>query len=237
MAELISIILPTYNEASALPGAIRSVRCDSSTEVIVVDGGSRDETLSVARSCADRVLEAPLGRASQLNAGARVASGSVLLFLHADTILAEGALAEVRRVMQNPRLAGGAFTLRIGEAKGAMRVISWCSNLRSRFLGLTYGDQAVFVRSPVFRNLGGFKMLPIMEDVDFVRRLQRVGRMRLIDIPVRTSDRRWRANGVLRTTFANLSAMVLFMVGVSTDRIRKTYDALLTNRWASSVIP
>ncbi len=231
MRELLSIILPTYNEASTLRSAIRSVRCEVSAEIIVVDGGSTDATLAIARASTDRVLEAPLGRASQLNAGAEVASGSVLMFLHADTILAEGALAEVYRVMEDSRLVGGAFTLRIGEG-GAMRVISWGSNLRSRFLGLTYGDQAVFVRSPVFRELGGFRMLPIMEDVDFVRRLQRVGRMQLIDIPVRTSDRRWQANGIWRTTFANLSAMLLFMVGVSNGRIRKTYDALLVNSCA-----
>ncbi len=231
MVELVSVIVPTYNEDGNLPAAIRSARTDDVVEVIVADAGSTDHTLPIAHELADAVVTAPRNRAAQLNAGAAAASGSILVFLHADSCLAPGSVTAVRSTLAEPGVKGGAFTVRIGEGVG-LGVITWGTNLRSRWLGLPYGDQAIFVGAETFRDLDGYRSLEIMEDVDFVRRLRRIGGLKLIDLPVATSGRRWRQNGVLRTTFANTSALTLFQLGVAPQRIRRYYDSLVPNRQA-----
>jgi rSAM/selenodomain-associated transferase 2 len=229
MVELVSVIVPTHNEDGNLANAIRSVRGDGTVEVIVADGESTDSTLAVARDLADRVVSAPRNRAAQLNAGAAVATGSILMFLHADSCLAQGSISAARECLSTPGVAGGAFTIRIGDEFG-LRLITWGTNLRSRWLGLPYGDQAIFATARSFGQLGGFRRLEIMEDADFVRRLRRIGRIALIDMPVTTSPRRWQSNGLLRTSFANASALVMFRLGVAPHRIRRYYDSLVSGR-------
>ena len=227
MVELVSVIVPTHNEDGNLATAIESVReDDAAVEIIVADGGSTDRTVALAHDVADRVVLAPRNRATQLNAGAQAARGSILLFLHADTHLARGSIAAARRAVCDRGCQGGAFTLRIGDGLG-LRLITWGTNLRARWLGLPYGDQAIFARAEAFRDLDGFRPLEIMEDVDFVSRLRRIGRLTLIDLPAHTSARRWERNGLLRTTFANASALTLYKLGIPTSRIRRYYDALL----------
>ena len=229
MVELISVIVPTYNEEGNLPAAIRSARTDDGVEVIVADAGSTDHTLPIALELADAVVTAPHNRAAQLNAGAAAASGSILVFLHADSCLAPGAIAAIRTTLAEPGVKGGAFTVRIGVGVG-LGIITWGTNLRSRWLKLPYGDQAIFVGTETFLDLDGYRLLEIVEDVDFVQRLRRVGAFKLIDLPVATSDRRWRQYGMLRTTFANASALTLFQLGVAPQRIRRYYDSLVPDR-------
>lgn len=226
---LVSVVVPACNEEAGLERAIRSARDDdAAVEVIVADGGSRDGTLGIAAQCADRVVETQRNRAAQLNAGAAVARGDVLLFLHADSWLAPGAVAAARRALAEPHIRGGAFTLRIGAGANRLPIITWGTNLRARLLRLPFGDQAIFTGRDEFDRLRGFRPLPIMEDVDFVLRLRRLGRLALLDLPVHTSPRRWRKNGVLRTTFANTSALALFRLGVTPNQIRRYYYSLLS---------
>jgi rSAM/selenodomain-associated transferase 2 len=227
---MISIVIPTLDEAVTLGATLASIARDDAVEVIVADGGSTDDTVGMARRARCTVVSSARGRGHQLNAGADAARGDVLLFLHADTRLADGALPAVRNALRDPRTVGGAFRIEVDSRRRSLRVISFSINLRARFLRLPYGDQALFVRRSLFEALGGFRPLEILEDVDFVRRLRRHGRLALLAPPVRTSDRRWRANGVLRTTFANLTAAALGSLAVPPRRIRSIYDALLVHR-------
>lgn len=233
----ISVIVPTRNEAAWLPHTLRSIPRGPGVEIIVSDGGSTDETLALAAPLADRLVESAPGRGSQLNAGAAAASGDILLFLHADTRLNHGALDAVRDALRDPHLVGGAFRAEIDSRRVSMRLITFGINLRSRWLRLPYGDQALFVRRRVFDAMHGFRSIEIMEDVDFVRRLRRHGRLTLLRSSVRTSARRWAANGVARTTLANWAALALFFCRASPAWIRRFYDAALASRERSTETP
>ena len=224
----LSVIVPTLDESRCLADAVRSVGPRGEVEVIVVDGGSADDTVEVAEKIADRVVAAPRGRAAQLNAGAAVARGEALLFLHADSRLPEGAADRVRCALASAEAVGGAFAVAIESPRRSLGVLSRLINWRARRLGAPYGDQALFVRRADFEAIGAYRQLEIMEDVDLVRRLRRRGRLVWIADPVRISDRRWRANGVVRTTAVNLAAAGLYRMGVSPRRIRRWYDALLS---------
>lgn len=229
-AETISVIIPTWNERLELGNTIHSIGMDAAVEIIVADGGSTDGTLDLAGRVAHRVVQTTPGRAAQLNAGARLAGGEILVFLHADTALPPGALTAIRSCLLEPRNAGGAFRVSVDSGRSSLRLISWGINMRSRWLGLPYGDQALFVRRSLFEELRGFRPLEIMEDVDFVRRLRRKGRMALLDLEVRTSERRWRANGVCRTTLVNWVAIAMYALAFEPKRIRSFYDSHLRSR-------
>ncbi len=228
--EPISVIIPTWNERLELGTTIHSIGMDSAVEIIVADGGSTDGTLDLAGRVAHRVVQSIPGRASQLNAGARLAGGEILVFLHADTILPSGALDAIRCCLAEPRNAGGAFRVSVDSGRSSLRLISWGINMRSRLLGLPYGDQALFVRRSLFRELRGFRQIEIMEDVDFVRRLRRKGRMALLDLEVRTSERRWQVNGVCRTTLVNWAAIAMYALAFKPNRIRRFYDSQLRSK-------
>jgi rSAM/selenodomain-associated transferase 2 len=230
----ISVIIPTRNERYELGNTIHSIGMDPAVEIIVADGGSRDGTQELAAQVADRVVNATAGRASQLNAGARHASGEILVFLHADTSLPAGALRAIRTCLTDPRNAGGAFRMNVDSGRGSLRLISWGINMRSRWFGLPYGDQAIFVRRSWFEELRGFRSLDIMEDVDFVRRLRRKGRVALLDLEVRTSERRWQINGVCRTTLVNWAAISMYALAIKPEKIRHFYDAHLRSRNATT---
>lgn len=237
MDSRISIIIPTLNEAATLEAAVAGIPRNSSVEIIVADGGSDPATRRVVHRTVDRVVDAPRGRARQLNAGAAVATGPILLFLHADTRLPRGGLDAIRRALRSSTVVGGAFQLQIDSESAALRLIAWGANLRSRWLGLPYGDQALFVRTNVFRAMGGFRDLAIMEDFDFVRRLRRRGRVALLSTAVHTSGRRWVANGVLRTTLVNWLTALLFSAGVGPARLKRQYRRLLGDGKGRSPAP
>ena len=223
----VSVIIPTLNERAALPATLDRLREQYDPpphEVIVADGGSTDSTPDLTSAFA-RVVRAPRGRAAQMNAGASAASGEVFLFLHADTLLSRQALAEVIRVMQDSSVAGGAFRLRIEDDRFSFRVLEAGVNLRSRLLRLPYGDQGIFIRRSAFNMLNGYRSLPIMEDVDLVLRLRKRGRLVVLNNAATTSPRRWRRNGLVRTTLANWVALAMFAAGVDTQRIHGLYRA------------
>ena len=183
-------------------------------EVIVVDGGSSDDTVRIAQGLADRVLHAPRGRALQMNAGARAASGDVLLFLHADTRLPPGAERLVFSALW------GRFDVRIDGRHPLLKVVAWAMNLRSRLTGIATGDQAMFVRRDAFP---GFPEIPLMEDVALSTVLKRRGPPACLREKVVTSGRRWESRGVLRTIFLMWSLRLLYFLGASPQLLIRFY--------------
>jgi rSAM/selenodomain-associated transferase 2/rSAM/selenodomain-associated transferase 1 len=210
----ISVIIPTVNEESFLATCLSSVNTVPGVEIVVVDGGSTDKTVEVASGSGAKVLRGATGRASQMNLGAHHATGEILVFLHADTRLPQGWTEHVRKELGKPNTAAGAFELRIQGQLAGLRFVEKMANLRSTKMQVPYGDQAIFVRADLFRRVGGFKELPIMEDFELMRRLKRLGRIRIAPATVLTSARRWEEHGVLRTTATHQLIIVAYMIGL-----------------------
>lgn len=194
------IVMPVLDEGQALGPRLKALAPlrDRGAELVVVDGGSTDDTWAVAGAHADRVLLAPRGRGSQMNAGAAGSTADVLLFLHADTALPPAADGLIRRALQQGA-QWGRFDLRIDAGHPLLRLTERLVNLRSRLTGIATGDQAIFIRRETFERLGGFADLPLMEDIELSSRLKRIGRPACIATPVITSGRRWITQGVWRT--------------------------------------
>ncbi|QIR41216.1 glycosyltransferase family 2 protein [Tolypothrix sp. PCC 7910] len=219
----LSIIIPALNEAANIADAIITTQGSINTEVIVVDGGSQDETVAIAQSLGAKVIFASPGRAVQMNAGAVAASGEILLFLHADTRLPAGFDGMIRTALQSPKTVTGAFKLRIDASSWGIRLVEWGVNLRSHFLQMPYGDQAIFITKSIFQEIGCFPELPIMEDFELIRRLKRIGKITIIPVPVITSARRWLKKGIFQTTLINQVVIIAYLLGVSPERIRIWY--------------
>jgi len=220
----ISVIIPTLNEESSIASALDSIRFEA--ERVVVDGASRDRTVERACARGARVVHSPRGRARQMNAGAEASSGEVLLFLHADCELPPGADDAIRRALVPADVAGGSFRMEIASPRRALRLLAWGANLRARWLRLPYGDQALFVRRSAFLAVGGFREIPVMEDVDLVRRLRRRGRLVCLALPVKTSPRHWEHRGPFVSTVINWGAVLLFSLGVSAGWLSPRYHRL-----------
>jgi rSAM/selenodomain-associated transferase 2 len=200
---LFSIILPVFHEAGVLGKTLSGLPRGRDLEIIVVDGGSTDGTGAVAEKVPYvRLLQAPRGRGSQMNAGAQAARGRFLIFLHADTCLGPEHLAALRRAAADPKFAAGAFKLRLAPSLPALRLISWGANLRVTLFGLPYGDQALILRRDLFQALGGFS-LRRPEDLDLVIRLRRHARICILTPPVASSGRKWLRQGYFYTTLRN----------------------------------
>ncbi|MDZ8056562.1 MAG: TIGR04283 family arsenosugar biosynthesis glycosyltransferase [Aulosira sp. ZfuVER01] len=222
-AATISIIIPTLNEAANIKDTLATTQPSTNTEVIVVDGGSQDDTVAIAQSLGVKVITSSPGRAVQMNAGEVAASGEILLFLHADTHLPPGFDAMIRTVLQQPKTVAGAFNLRIDASGWGMRLVEWGVKMRSHFLQMPYGDQAIFITKELFQQIGGFPELPIMEDFELIRRLKSVGKIAIITEPVVTSARRWLRKGILQTTLINQIVIIAYLLGISPQRIRSWY--------------
>lgn len=222
-AAKISIIIPTLNEAGNIKEAIAITQLSTNVEVIVVDGGSRDDTVKIAQSLGVKVISSSPGRAMQMNAGAVAASGDILLFLHADTRLPTGFDEMVRTALQQSETVAGAFKLRINASLLSLRWVEWGVNVRSHFCQMPYGDQAIFLTKKVFQEIGGFPELLIMEDFELMRRLKRIGRIVIIPTPVLTSARRWLKKGVFKTTLLNQVVIIAYLLGFSPERIYRWY--------------
>jgi rSAM/selenodomain-associated transferase 2 len=215
----ISVIIPTLREADTVARAISSTRQTLEPfEVIVVDAGGDDGTREAAQSAGARVVVVAGSRAIAMNAGARLARGDALLFLHADTTLPDGAGPAVQEALRHGD--GGAFRLRYDDGRPILRALG---NLRMRFLGPVYGDQAIFVTRAMYDQVGGYRPLPIMEDYDFVLRLRRGGRFLLLPLHVETAARRHRGHGTLPTLARMWTIQGLYRAGVSPDRLARMY--------------
>lgn len=221
--ERCSVILPTLNEAAHLAATLDCVRAGSPAQILVVDGGSTDQTPEIARQAGATVINSPPGRARQMNAGAAEADGDVLVFLHADTLLPPGWRDVIRTTLTPGGIAAGAFSFRIREGFVGRRLVEWGTNLRSRRLQCPYGDQALFLRRSDFEELGGFADLPIMEDYELVARLRRRGRVVTTDAAISTSGRRWILLGTLRTTVTNSLIVVGYHAGIQLSVLARWY--------------
>jgi rSAM/selenodomain-associated transferase 2 len=194
-------------------------------EIILVDGGSTDATAAIAaRSPQVHFISSPRGRSRQMNAGARAARGDVLLFLHADTILPDGALAAVDVATSDPGVVAGRFDVRFDNPGRVFRMIAWFMNERSRLSGIATGDQAIFVCREPFNAMGGYPDIPLMEDVELCRRLKDSGqKMVALPLTVTTSARKWEREGALRTILLMWALRFLYMVGVPPARLHRWY--------------
>jgi rSAM/selenodomain-associated transferase 2 len=221
----ISIIVPTLDEEAAITGLLdHLVELPGRFEVIVADGGSRDATreLSAGHSSRPLIVDAPAGRARQMNAGAAAARGEALLFLHADTRLPIDAYASVTRALSRREVVGGNFALRFEGGDRFSRLLGGWYALQRR-TGVYFGDSAMWLRRATFEELGGFRPLAIMEDYDLARRLGRAGRTACLPGPVVTSARRWRRLGLPRTIASWLTIRWLFIAGVPSHRLARLY--------------
>lgn len=216
----LTVIIPTLNEAANIGRAVAGV---DGAEVIVADGGSTDATREVAKGLGAIVMETPSGRGAQMDEAAKRATGDVLLFLHADTELPGGWQEEIERALDDPGTVAGAFGLEIGSDHPWFRVVEAVVRLRYKLFGLVYGDQAIFARKDAFHKAGGFRKLPLMEDVDCVKRLRGLGRVRVLKGRVVTSPRRWVAGGMVRNTLKNGVVLALYLAGVSPERLHEIY--------------
>ena len=218
----LAIVIPALDEERALPDFLPRALA-AGDEVCVSDGGSSDATVEIARSLGARVVTGTPGRGPQLNRGARATDSEILLFLHADTRLPEKAADQVRQAIAGGA-AGGGFLVRYEPARGSLRHAYRMVTLRTRLTGCPLGDQAQFVRRDVFEAMGGFNEWPILEDLDFMRRLKRRGKIAIIDRPVTTSARRFLRRGVWRTSATNYLIWFLYFLGVSPKRLARLYE-------------
>jgi len=218
----ISVIVPTLNEEAYLAQTLEVFSADRNHEIIVVDGGSWDQTKSIAHTYADRVLSTARGRAVQMNAGARAARGDLLLFLHADSRLRPGALECLRQaVCEDVFVVGGGFSLKLAGAGLKFRCMASMSTFRARRLGWIYGDQAIFVRRSVFEEIGGYREMPIMEDFDLAYRLRKRGKMVVLEEAVLSSARQWEEGGFLRTVVMYWALLTGYLLGLSPKRLAR----------------
>lgn len=232
----ISVIIPTLNEERTIMATLAHTAALGFDELLVADGGSSDQTprlvesyrLSPQHSALSpvRLVTAPRGRASQMNAGAEASHGEILLFLHADTQLPGNANTVIEATLTDPRMVGGRFDVRFDRPSIWGRIISRMMNWRSRLSGIATGDQALFVRRSIFQQMGGFANLPLMEDIDFSRRLKRTGTTVALTDTVTTSFRRWEQQGPLRTICLMWGLRFLYWVGIRPQTLNRWYGVI-----------
>lgn len=232
----IAVIIPVLNEARGIGQTLSHTAKLGFDDLIIVDGGSSDQTCAVVESRAGhlsnrpspasppiRLLKAPAGRARQLNAGAGASQCEVLLFLHADTQLPSNARQAIATALSDKACVGGRFDVRFDSPRPIARLVGRMMNLRSRWSGIATGDQALFVRREVFERIGRFAEIPLMEDIEFSRRLKRAGRLAPLHHQVVTAFRRWERNGPVRTILLMWTLRFLYWIGVSPYQLQHFY--------------
>jgi len=226
MTVALSVIVPVLNEAREIAGCLEALAAWRARghEVIVVDGGSADETRALSAPLADRVLVAAQGRARQMNAGAAVARGAALLFVHADVRLAPQAEAALGAALADPACQWGRFDVRLVPGSMLLALVSWGMNWRSRLSGIATGDQAIFVRREAFARAGGFPEIALMEDVAFSARMKRVAPPVCLRERVHVSDRRWRRRGTLATIVLMWRLRLAYFLGADPQALARRYS-------------
>jgi rSAM/selenodomain-associated transferase 2 len=219
----ISVVIPTLNEAENIAHVLAQVRQAGECQIIVADGGSSDGTPAAARSYADIVLSSPRGRARQMNAGAQAATGEVLLFLHADTVLPWEFPALLRRALSDSGVVGGRFDVRLDAPGWPFRMVETMMNLRSRLTRISTGDQAIFVRRETFLAVNGYPDVELMEDLELSKKLKRAGKIACLRERVTTSARRWQRDGICRTIVVMWALRLGHFFGVPPERLKVFY--------------
>ncbi len=220
---IISIIIPVLNEAEIIRSTLQKLQHSSTLEIILVDGGSKDNTVNIAQELGFKVVTVTGGRSAQMNAGANIAQGNILLFLHVDTQLPRNFNFLVKQTLNQPQVIAGAFELAIDGREKSLRLVEILVRLRSHLFSLPYGDQAIFTTKQAFVEIGGFANLPIMEDFELIQRLKRRGKIAIAPAAVTTSGRRWQKLGVGKTTLINQLIIVGYYLGVSPAKLSKFY--------------
>ncbi len=223
---MISIVIPTLNESACIRETLRCLveNAMGPIEIIVVDGGSIDSTVEIAAEFDVQIVNGPAGRSAQMNAGAAVATGDVLMFLHGDTrVPKDFDQWIVNTLEQQQEPIAGAFNLEIAGESWQLRWVEWGVRVRSTIFQLPYGDQAIFLKSSTFYKFGGFPELAIMEDFVLIRSLAKCGRIAIVPAAVITSARRWEKQGVIKTTVINQMMIIGYALGVEPDRLRQWY--------------
>jgi rSAM/selenodomain-associated transferase 2 len=222
-----SVIIPVLNEAeiiNSLLDDLMALERSEACELIVVDGGADDDTIKAIKRQGIYGIQSPKGRANQMNAGAALARGKILIFLHADTRLPRQALNLIDQAMAGKDFVGGAFDLRIDSERIIYRMISRISSWRSRLTRIPYGDQAIFIRRDYFNEVGRYPGIPLMEEVSFMQKIKKAGgRICFISTPVITSARRWEQEGILYTTLRNWLILSAYLMGASPYKLSKYY--------------
>lgn len=221
----ISIIIPVLNEASNIESAIEKAWLAGADQVIVADGGSADQTFELAEQSNCQTCVSPPGRGQQMNAGAKIATGDVLLFLHADNWLAENAIEKIRELKLETERFWGCFLQRIEHEHPVYRWLESGNALRAKWQQLVYGDQAMFISRVLFETVGQFPNQPLMEDFEISRRLSLQARPIILPGPVYVSARRWQKNGVAGQTLKNWSLAFAYRLGRSPEKLRQRYQA------------
>ena len=232
MKPLLSIIVPVYREGHAINpflAHIFALTPDPFFEVILVDGARKADTVkaimpSIKRDPRLKTAISPKGRAVQMNKGAAMAEGETFLFLHADTFICQEVIDRIISTCTTAEWAGGAFDFAIRSDRRFLKLISKIACIRTRMTKIPYGDQAIFLKRSIFSTLGGFASIPLMEDVDIMRRIKKKGwKIRISSIPVETSARRWETEGAVLGTLRNWTLMTLYLMGVSPEKLAKFY--------------
>src|SRR5262245_24018066 len=221
----LSIVIPVLDDTELLGRLLTTIRADPQVDIVVVNGGAPDDRLTAICHRPDvRLLTSDPGRGCQMNVGASAAAGRWIVFLHADSRLPPQCSHEIRRASADPHVVGGSFRFRLDSHAWQARLIERGVDRRVRWLGLAYGDQALFVRRDVFEAMGGYREWPLMEDVEFVRRLRRAGKLYHSPQPVLTSARRWERDGWWRRSAKNVMLQALFFAGVAPERLANGYS-------------
>lgn len=230
MTELnISVIIPVLHEASGINriiGHIRTLEHGDSVEIIVIDGDAERSTIKAIQDPLVIKAVSGQGRSIQMNRGAALSSGEIMLFLHADTFLPHDAFVLIQQAMKDGTVAAGSFELGIDSDRWCFRITEAYVRLRTRLTKVPFGDQAIFVRKDFFNTIGGYLSIPLMEDVDLMRRIKsHGGRIAIVPRQVSTSARRWEKEGVLFCTIRNLGLQLLFRFGVRPEQLARWYKS------------
>ncbi len=219
----LSIIIPTLNEAASIKNTLSELYTlkDNGHEIIIVDGGSTDQTLSICKQYTDKVFNSGKGRAKQMNLGAKHASNDILVFLHADTLLPEQARQLICTALSNKQW--GYFSIKLSGSHVVLRLIEFFMNIRSCLSGIATGDQAIFVYRESFNSINGFKEIPLMEDIEISKSLKKISRPACVPVPVISSSRRWETQGYIRTILLMWRLRLLYFFGTPASQLVKQY--------------